>query len=166
MTRPNWNEHWLQIAQVVARRSTCLRRRFGAVITKNNVLLSTGYNGAPRKTPDCTTLGKCYRKEKNILAGSHYEKCRSVHAEANAIINAAREGIGIKDSKLYLFGENVDDGAIVGGKPCKMCRRMIINVGIEEVIVKEKEEVKEYFVQDWVLESNKDPFKELDETGY
>lgn len=164
--RPGWDEHWLEIAKVLCKRSTCLRRRFGAVITQNNVLLSTGYNGAPRFTPNCTDLGKCYRKEKNIPSGSNYEKCRSVHAEANAIINAAREGVSIKETVLYLYGENYDDNTPIEAKPCKMCRRMIINAGIKKVIVLDKDKIKTYLIHDWIDEIKKNPFKELDETGY
>lgn len=164
--RPAWDEHWLEIAFVVSKRSTCLRRRFGAIIVKNNVMLSTGYNGASRGTPNCTDLGKCYRKEHNIPSGSQYEKCRSVHGEANAIINAAREGVAIKDTVLYLYGVDADKNEVIDSKPCKMCRRMIINAGITEVIVMEKSGIRKYLVQDWIVESNKDPFKELDEIGY
>lgn len=165
-TRPGWDEHWLEIAYTIAKRSTCIRRQFGAVIIKNNVLLSTGYNGAARQTPNCSDLGKCYRKERNIPSGSNYEKCRSVHGEANAIINAAREGIAIKDTILYLYGLNSDTGEVIDAKPCKMCRRMIINAGITEVVVKEKNSTRRYLVQDWIEKSNEDPFKELDEEGY
>ncbi|MDD5067053.1 MAG: deaminase [bacterium] len=164
--RPDWDEHWLEMAKVVSKRSTCLRRRFGAVIVNKNVVIATGYNGAPRETPNCFDLGKCYRKERNIPAGSNYEKCRSVHAEANAIINAAREGISIKNTELYLYGEDADSFEIVGGKPCKMCRRMIINAGIQIVAVKEKEGIQKYYVKDWIDEAKLDPFKELDEEGY
>ncbi len=164
--RPDWHEHWLEMAKVVSKRSTCLRRRFGAVIVNNNVIVSTGYNGAPRNTPNCTDLGKCYRKERNIPAGSNYEKCRSVHAEANAIINAAREGVSVKDTQIYLYGENADTNQVISSKPCKMCRRMIINAGIQKVIVQDKDNVREYSAQDWINENNQDPFKELDEEGY
>lgn len=164
--RPGWDEHWLEMARVVSRRSTCLRRRFGAVIVNRHVMLSTGYNGAPRGTPNCVDLGKCYRKERNLPAGSHYEKCRSVHAEANAIINAAREGVSIKGTELYLYGEHADSGKIVGAKPCKMCRRMLINAGIEAVIVREEAGIRRFPVSDWIREANEDPFRELDEEGY
>ncbi|MBU1077399.1 MAG: dCMP deaminase family protein [Spirochaetes bacterium] len=164
--RPSWHDHWLGIAKVVAKRSTCLRRRFGAVVVKNNVLLASGYNGAPRNTPNCTDLGRCYRKERNIPSGSHYEKCRSVHAEANTIINSAREGISIKDTVMYLYGENFDDNSVIEAKPCKMCRRMIINVGITKVITSYNNKIITYEAQSWIDETNKDPFKELDEEGY
>lgn len=163
--RPGWDEHWINIARVILARSTCLRRKFGAVVVKNNVLLSTGYNGAPRGVPDCDELGKCYRAENNIKAGTHYEKCRSVHAEANSIINAAREGINVKDSVLYLFGEDAD-GNPVEGRPCKMCRRMIINAGIVRVIVGTGTGIYKYDIEDWIKESIEDPFKELSEEGY
>lgn len=164
--RPAWDEHWLEIAKVVARRSTCLRRRFGAVIVKDNVILTTGYNGAPRSTPNCVDLGKCYRKEKNIQPGTRYEKCRAIHAEANAIINASREGIAIKDAVIYLYGENFDRTPIDNIIPCKMCRRWIINAGINRVVVLENDKIKVFDIMRWIIDANESPFKELEEEGY
>ena len=142
-----------------------MRRHFGAVIVKDKPHLSDGHCGAPRGTPNCIDLGKCYGNGRGIPAGQNYEKCRSVHAETNAVINAAREGIPMKDAKMYLYGEN-PDGSIVGGRPCMMCRRVIINSGLVEVIVAGKNEIIKHSVEEWVKSSNEDPFKELDEAGY
>ncbi len=164
--RPSWDKHWLEIAGVVSKRSTCLRRRFGAVITRDNIILTTGYNGAPRSTPNCIDLGECYRKERNITPGTQYEKCRALHAEANAIINAAREGVAIKNTVLYLYCENFDGTPVVATKSCKMCRRMIINAGISRVVVSDKNKIKVYDVMRWIIDANENPFKELEEDGY
>jgi dCMP deaminase len=133
--RPAKPEYYLNIARVVAQRGTCLRRRFGAIIVKDDVIVSTGYVGAPRGTANCIDLNKCPREEANIPSGERYELCRSVHAEMNAIINASRSGSSVLGGTLYLFGENVKDGSIAKAKPCKMCARVIINAGISRVIV-------------------------------
>lgn len=147
-------DYYLNIAKGVSRRSTCLRRRFGAVILKDDQIISTGYVGAPRGTPNCIDLGKCPREEANIPAGERYELCRSVHAEANAIINAARAGVSVIGSVLYLYGENVKDDTVAEAKPCKMCKRMIINAGIVSVIVKTPGSMKMYEVQEWIVDDN------------
>lgn len=148
--RPDKKAYYLNIAGEVSRRSTCLRRMFGAVIVRDDQIISTGYVGAPRGAPNCTDLGRCLRQEHKIPAGERYELCRSVHAEMNSIINAARAGVSLIGGKLYLYGENVSDGSIAEAKPCKMCRRMIINAGITEVIVKTPSGEKGYVVDDWV----------------
>lgn len=129
--RPSKNEYYLDIARAVARRSTCLRRQYGAVIVNYDEIIATGYNGAPRGDEDCLYNGICWRKKNDIPHGAMYEMCISVHAEQNAIISAARsEMIG---SILYLAGfENGRE--IVGPEPCVICARMIQNAGIKEVI--------------------------------
>ncbi|MBI2046561.1 cytidine deaminase [Candidatus Pacearchaeota archaeon] len=165
MARPSWDEHWLNIAKEVSKRATCMRRHFGAVIVKDNTHLSDGYCGAPRGTPNCIDMKKCYRTEKNIEPGKNYEKCRSVHAEMNAVINAAKNGIPVKGAKMYLYGEN-PDRSIVGGRPCMMCRRVIINSELEEVIVAATDGIAKHDVKEWVKSSSENPFKELDEAGY
>lgn len=152
--RPEKLEYYLSIAREVSRRSTCLRRRFGAVVLKDDQVISTGYGGAPRGTPNCTDLGKCAREDANIPPGERYELCRSVHAEANAIINAARAGVSLLGGILYLYGENVKDGSIAEAKPCKMCKRMLINAGIETVIVKTPSGKKLYDVSEWIKSDN------------
>ncbi|MBN1896433.1 MAG: cytidine/deoxycytidylate deaminase family protein [Candidatus Aenigmarchaeota archaeon] len=150
--RPEKTDYYLNIAREVSKRSTCLRRRFGAVILKNDQIISTGYVGAPRGTPNCLDLGKCLRQEMKIPAGERYELCRSVHAEMNAIINAARSGVSLLGGTLYLYGENVEDDSIAEAKPCRMCKRMIINSGLKDVIVKAPQGEKTYSVDEWIKE--------------
>ena len=127
--------YYLDIAETVALRGTCLRRNFGAIIVKNDEILSTGYNGAPRGRKNCTDLGYCRRQLLNIPRGERYEMCRSVHAEANAIISAARRDmIG---ATLYLAGREAETGEYIKeASSCAMCRRMIINAGINTVIIR------------------------------
>jgi len=129
--RPDWDEYFLEIARVVASRSTCLRRRYGAVIVKDRVIVSTGYNGAPRGATNCIDTGRCVRKELNVPAGQRYELCVAVHAEQNAIINGSPERM--KGATIYITGIE-EDGSLAEGKPCLLCRRMIRNAQIEEVV--------------------------------
>ena len=132
--RPDKDQYYLNIAREVAKRSTCLRRWFGAVIVKNDQIISTGYAGAARGTVNCSDIGVCPRQEAGIPRGERYELCRSVHAEMNAIIHAARADM--IDSTLYLAGIDANDGTIVkGAKPCKICTRLIINAGIKTIKV-------------------------------
>ena len=152
--RPDKTDYYLNIAKEVSQRSTCLRRRFGAVILKNDQIISTGYVGAPRGVPNCLDLGKCLRKEMNIPPGERYELCRSVHAETNAIINAARSGVSLLGGTLYLYGENVKDDSVAEARPCRMCKRMIINAGLVNVVVKKPEGEKVYKVEEWIKEDN------------
>jgi dCMP deaminase len=134
MSRPNKSEYYIDIARSVARRSTCLRRRFGAVIVKNDQIISTGYNGAPRKTTNCIDLGVCARKNLNIPSGQNYELCRAVHAEMNAVIHASR--LDMVGADLYLAGFDAETGAPVDyPEPCLLCRRVIINAGIARVVL-------------------------------
>jgi dCMP deaminase len=126
-------------------RSTCLRRRYGAIIIKNDELISSGYNGSPRRTKNCVDEEICLRQKLNIKPGERYELCRSVHAEANAIISASRKDL--IGSTLYLVGIDVKNGETSEHcQPCMMCRRMIINAGIEKVIMLNK--LNEYEVRD------------------
>ena len=159
--RPSWDEHWLEMAKTVSKRGTCIRRNFGAVIVKDNIHKSDGYCGAPRGTPNCSDLEKCLREELKIPSGQRYEMCRSVHAEMNAVINAAREGVSIAGGILYLYGEDAKDGSIVDAELCRLCKRVIINVGIQKVVARKKEGIAYYDVKKWVDEENKDPFKDL-----
>lgn len=128
-------EYYLNIAKEVARRSTCLRRHYGAVIVNNDQLVSTGYAGAPRGTANCNEIGRCIRIQLGAKRGEHYEWCRAVHAEQNAIIHAPRfDMIG---STLYLVGVSPRTSAVIkGAAPCKICRRMMINAGIARVIIR------------------------------
>ncbi|MFH0831753.1 MAG: deaminase [archaeon] len=132
--RPSKDEYYLGIADKISERSTCLRRRFGAIIIKDDSPVSQGYNGAPRGVKDCLEEGYCFRKEKNIPSGERYELCRSVHAEDNAIINAARLGTSILKGTMYIHGRDADTGKSFPGKPCEMCKRKIINSGLEKIV--------------------------------
>ncbi|MEM4641476.1 MAG: dCMP deaminase family protein [Candidatus Pacearchaeota archaeon] len=163
--RPEKDIYYLSIARQIAKRGTCLRRRFGAIIVKDDAIVASGYVGAPRGTPNCIDLKKCLRNELKIPKGERYELCRSVHAEANAIVNAARTGANVLGGVMYVFGEN-PDGTVVSGKPCKMCRRLIINAGIKEVVVPWRGKAKRYQVKNWIKEAKKDPLRELTEEGY
>lgn len=129
--RPSWEEYFIEIAKIVSSRSTCLRRRYGAVIVKDNVIVSTGYNGAPRGSLNCIDLQKCKRKELNIPPGERYELCEAVHAEQNAIINGSPERM--KDAIIYIAGFEEDD-SFAEGKPCLLCRRMIRNAQIKQIV--------------------------------
>lgn len=134
--RKDKTNYYLDIAQTVAERSTCIRRCYGAIIVKNDEIISTGYNGAPRGQQNCNEIGSCIRNTLNIPRGERYEMCRSVHAEANAIISARRSDmIG---ASLYLVCTDPADGSAVSGTNCcPMCRRFIINAGIAEIIVRD-----------------------------
>ena len=135
---------------MVSNRGTCLRRRYGAVIVKNDEVISTGYVGAPRGRKNCTDLGTCVRVQLKIPRGERYELCRSVHAEANAIISAPRDKmIG---SSLFLCGIEMDtDEYIKNSSCCSMCKRMVINAGIEKVYIRDsKDEYRVVMVQDWI----------------
>ena len=150
MARRDKINYYLDIADMVSKRGTCLRRNYGAIIVKNDEIVSTGYVGAPRGRRNCSDLGYCIRQKMNIPRGERYELCRSVHAEANAIISAKRSDmIG---ATLYLSGRNVEDGQYVqNAMCCGMCKRMVINAGIETVIVRLNEtEYKIVKVSDWI----------------
>ena len=146
-------EYYLDIASAVAERGTCLRRKFGAIIVNNDRIVSTGYVGAPRGRENCCDRGKCFRVENNIPSGQRYELCRSVHAEMNAIINASKEEM--EGSTLYLVGIENDSTFTKNAEPCSMCKRMIINAGITNVIVRTTNSngicsFKKFDVSEWV----------------
>ena len=128
--RPTKEEYFLGIAEAVAKRSTCLRRQYGAVIVKNDVIVSTGYNGAPRGAENCCDQGECWREANNIPHGEQYEKCQAVHAEMNAIINANRADM--VGATLYLAG--IEGGKRIDAKPCLMCEKAIKNAQIRWVV--------------------------------
>lgn len=134
--RPSWDEYFIEIAKVVSSRSTCLRRRYGAVIVKDNVIISTGYNGAPRGSVNCVDRGICRRRELNVPAGERYELCEAVHAEQNAVINGSPERM--KGATIYIAGFE-EDNSFADGKPCLLCSRMIKNAMIREVIYLRKD---------------------------
>ena len=150
MERRDKDNYYLDLAEVVAKRCTCLRRHYGAIIVKNDEVISTGYVGAPRGRANCSDLGYCIRSKMQIPRGERYELCRSVHAEANAIISAAREKmIG---STMYLVGKEVDTGEYVkNATSCSMCKRLIINAGIAKVYVRDTfDEFRVIDVRDWI----------------
>ena len=135
MKRIEKENYYLDIAQTVLERSTCLRRCYGAIIVRNDEIVATGYNGAPSGRKNCVDLGFCVREQMRVPRGERYELCRSVHAEANAIISASRnECIG---ADLYLVGKDAKTGEILGeATSCSMCRRTIINAGIRRVVIR------------------------------
>lgn len=149
--------YYLNIADTVLERSTCLRRHYGAIIVRNDEIVSTGYNGAPRGRKNCVDLGRCTREELRVPSGQRYELCRSVHAEANAIISAARSAT--LGATLYLAGRDAKTGALLSDTTsCSMCRRMIINAGIERVIVRNsKTAYSVVHVEDWIREDDTIP---------
>ena len=150
MVRRDKQNYYLDMAQVALERSTCLRRHFGAVIVKNDVIISTGYNGAPRGRANCIDLNYCIRQQRNIPRGTQYELCRAIHAEANAIIAASREEmIG---STLYLVGRDAQTGDIMkDADSCPICKRQIINAGISQVVIRRDQNQYDVIdVNDWV----------------
>lgn len=142
--------YYLDIAQTVSERCTCLRRRYGAIIVKNDSIVSTGYNGAPRGRKNCCDLKFCVREKLNIPHGERYELCRATHAEANAIISASREEMD--GATLYMAATEPSDGSIIPGTSnCMMCRRMILNSGIKTVVIRDtREEYRIIDVSDWI----------------
>ncbi len=142
--------YYLDLAETVSQRGTCLRRKYGAVIVNNDEVVSTGYVGAPRGRKNCSDIGTCIRNELNIPRGERYELCRSVHAEANAIISAARSQMIGAD--MYLAGVDAQSGEyIANSNSCAMCKRMIINAGINRVFVRDtKDEYRVVNVSEWI----------------
>lgn len=135
MKRIDKENYYLDIAESVLERSTCIRRCFGSVIVKNDEIISTGYNGAPRGRKNCVDLGYCTREKLNIPRGERYELCRSVHGEENAIISASRRDL--IDSILYLVGKDYNTGEYVkDARPCAMCKKTIINAGIKKIVIR------------------------------
>lgn len=124
--RPSWDEYFMKMAELTAERSTCLRRQVGAVIVKDKHIIATGYNGAPRGISHCAERGGCLRQEMKIPSGQRHELCRALHAEQNAIIQAATLGQSIEDAAIYITHQ-----------PCVICAKMIINAGINRIVVKE-----------------------------
>ena len=146
---------YLNCAEVFAYRSTCLKRKYGAVIVKDDVVISTGYNGAPRGFDNCCDLGTCPRMDRNMHQGEGYGICRAIHAEANALLNCSRQQTMGAD--LYLVGINPEDNSIHQAKPCPMCARSIIQAGIDKVYLRVGEGAENYIVVparelEWVQE--------------
>lgn len=150
MDRISKDNYYLDIAQTVATRSTCLRKSFGAIIVKNDSIIATGYNGAPRGRKNCSDICRCIRDELNIPRGERYELCRSVHAEANAVIAASREQM--LGATLYMACLDSKTGELVPHtSSCAMCKRTVINAGIESVVIRDtKDGYRVCRVCDWV----------------
>ena len=157
MSRISKENYYLDIAETVLERATCLRRVYGAIIVKNDEIISTGYNGAPRGRQNCVDMGFCTREMMKVPRGERYELCRSVHAEANAIISASRRDM--VGATLYLVGRDAQTGKLLGdATSCAMCRRQVINAGIKEVIIrKTPTEFQVVDVQSWVSEEDDVP---------
>ena len=151
MERRDKTNYYLDLAETVSQRCTCLRRHYGAVIVKNDEVISTGYVGAPRGRANCSDLEYCIREKMQIPRGERYELCRSIHAEANAIISASREKM--LDSTLYLVGKEVKNGKYIESSMCcSMCKRLVINAGIKTVIIRDTiSDFREIHVSDWIL---------------
>ena len=154
MERISKENYYLDIAETVSSRSTCLRKKYGAIIVKNDVIVATGFCGAPRGRENCCDRGVCIREEMGIPRGERYELCRSVHAEANAIIAASREQM--LGSTLYQACVDPNTGEIIGNiDSCQMCKKLIINAGIARVIFREtKTEYRTADVSSWVTDDD------------
>lgn len=154
MGRKDKDNYYLDIAETVLERGTCLRRNFGAIIVKNDVIISTGYSGAPRGRINCCDSGECLREKLKVPRGERYELCRSVHAEANAIIAASREEM--LEATLYLVGKDASTGNLVEDACCcTMCKRLIINAGITQVVIRQtKEKFASVRVRDWIYKDD------------
>lgn len=156
MSRISKERYYMNIAREVASRGTCFRAKHGAVIIKEDQIISTGYVGAPRKTKDCLERQSCLRQELGIPSGQRYEMCRSVHSEQNAIINAARAGANLFGSTMYLYSEKLDTegtGTVINAYPCFICKKMIVNAGITTLMAQQIDgSVKEYSVEDWITD--------------
>ena len=154
MERISKENYYLDIAETVLERATCLRRVYGAIIVKNDEIISTGYNGAPRGRANCVDMGYCSREAMNVPRGVRYELCRSVHAEANAIISASRRDM--VGGTIYLVGRNAATGELLpDATSCLMCRRMVINAGLERVVIRRtKTEFEVVPVETWIAEDD------------
>lgn len=126
MNRPSWDEYFMEMAELTAKRSTCMRRSVGAVIVKDNRAVATGYNGAPKGIAHCENRGGCIRQQMNVPSGQRHELCMALHAEQNAIIQAAAMGNSIEGGTIYITHQ-----------PCAICAKMIINSGIKRIVIKE-----------------------------
>jgi dCMP deaminase len=153
--RPEKDRYYLDIARVVSKRSTCLKVLLGAIIVKEDQIIAPGYVGSPRKTKSSLEHDFCLRKKLNIPSGQQYELCRSVHAEQNAIINAARAGVSLLGGDMYIYGEFRSTGEILSAFPCFICKKMIINAGLNRVIVSSTDNDKGYItfsIDDWIAD--------------
>lgn len=167
-TRPPKDEYYLNIAKEVSQRATCFRVKAGAIIVRDDQIVAAGYVGAPRKTKDCLERGECLRDKLKIPHGKQYELCRSVHAEQNAIINAARAGVSLLKGTIYIYVED-RNGNMVDTFPCFICKKMIINAGLDRVVCSTKEEGKMriFYAQDWINDwQQKDLIDDVEKYGF
>jgi dCMP deaminase len=152
--RTTKDEYYMNIAREASLRTSCFRAQHGAVIVKDDQIISTGYVGAPRKTKDCFERNSCLRRELGIPSGQRYELCRSVHAEQNAVINSARSGVSLLGARMYLYSVRLDNNGkstLIDAYPCFICKKMIVNAGLREVICHQiSGKMKKYKVIDWV----------------
>ncbi len=162
MSRRDKHNYYLDIAETVLERGTCLRRNYGSIIVKDDEIISTGYSGAPRGRMNCSDIGTCKREELKIPRGTQYEKCRSVHSELNAIISASRRDM--MGATLYLVGRDMKTLELVSdADSCSMCKRAIINAGIEKIVIRDtKDDYRVVNVRKWIVEDE----SMTDKTGY
>jgi dCMP deaminase len=153
MTPPRTTKdlYYLGIAKEVSTRSTCFRRAIGAIIVRDDQIVSTGYVGSPRKTKDSLEHGFCLRDKLGIPHGQRYELCRSVHAEQNAIINAARAGVSLLGGDMYIFGSVPESGEAINAFPCYICKKMLVNCGLKRVVCSMADGgITIFHVEDWI----------------
>lgn len=149
-SRPSKDEYYLGIAKQVAERATCFRNKGGAIIVRDDQIIATGYIGSPRKTKSCFERGECLRDKLKIPHGRYYEICRSVHAEQNCIINAARAGVSILGGDMFIYHRD-REGKEMDSFPCYICKKMMINAGLKRVVCSTKDkDVKIFNAEDWV----------------
>jgi dCMP deaminase len=153
MTPPRTSKdlYYLGIAREVSARSTCFRRAIGAIIVRDDQIISTGYVGSPRKTKDSLEHGFCLRDKLGIPHGQRYELCRSVHAEQNAIINAARAGVSLLGGDMFIYGSEPASGKPISAFPCYICKKMLVNCGLKRVVCSSADGGLQIFqVEDWI----------------
>ncbi len=160
----------MDITREVAGRAPCFRAHHGAIIVRDDQIISTGYNGAPRKTKDCYERDNCLRQELNIPSGQRYELCRSVHSEQNALINAARAGVSVLGGTLFLYSKVFDksgDEKMINAYPCFICKKMLVNSGIKNVKCNQADgSIKEYSIDDWTKDwQEKDLVDDMEQYG-
>jgi dCMP deaminase len=161
--RPPKDEYYLGIAEAVSKRSTCSRRKFGAIIVKGDAIVSTGYNGPARGVVNCLEVG-CLKDESDAAEYESYDLCTAVHAEENAIINAARQGVAVFGGTLYIYGKYPKTGRLTEAKPCDRCKRALINAGIKIVVIKKADGgIEKIQTDDWVTEDSGKYVRRLEE---
>ncbi|MFH7880695.1 MAG: dCMP deaminase family protein [Candidatus Aenigmatarchaeota archaeon] len=161
VSRPSKDEYYLEIAKAVSKRSTCLRRKYGSVVVVNDCIVSTGYNGTARGVINCLEVG-CIKDILNLPHGTGYDYCPAVHAEENAIVNAARNGNKVAGGTLYIYGEDAKTGEVVEALPCNRCKRILINAGIEKVVIKTKDGYRIIETKEWVKEDSENYVKMIE----